>query len=76
MSHTHTPHGLKQYRRLADLTQVQLAEQIGVTRQVVADYESGRTIPRLHIARRLAAVLNCDVDSLFPISDEDGRRAS
>jgi|RhiMethySRZTD1v2_1073278.scaffolds.fasta_scaffold3524597_1 putative transcriptional regulator len=72
---TRTLVGLKRYRLLAGLTQQELAAQLGITRQVVADYESGRTTPRLPLARQLARVLGAPIDLLFPPSGDTGAAA-
>jgi len=68
---TRTLVGLKRYRLLAGLTQQELAEQLGITRQVVADYEVGRTMPRLPLARKLARILDVPIDQLFPPTGGD-----
>lgn len=49
---------LRLLRRRADLTQTQLAELLGVTRDAVAKYESGERTPRGGVALRYVDVLN------------------
>jgi putative molybdopterin biosynthesis protein len=52
--------------RLArQLSQDQLAEMAGVTRQAVAGFEAGRFDPSLKVALRLADVLGVSVEELF-----------
>ena len=52
--------------RLArQLSQDQLAELAGVTRQAVAGFEAGRFDPSLKVALRLAGVLGMPVEDLF-----------
>ncbi len=52
--------------RLArQLSQDQLAEMAGVTRQAVAGFEAGRFDPSLKVALRLADVLGASVEELF-----------
>ena len=51
-------------RMSARLTQEQLAEAIGVSRQTVAKWESGETSPDLEHAAALAEALGTTLDSL------------
>lgn len=51
-------------RQAARLTQEQLAETVGVSRQTVAKWESGETSPDLEHAAALADALGCTVDAL------------
>lgn len=52
--------------RLArQLSQDQLAEAAGITRQAVAGFEAGRFDPSLKVALRLARVLGVSVEELF-----------
>ena len=52
-------------RRLAGLSQEELAQRTGVSRQTINAIERGRYDPRLGLAFRLAQVLECRVDELF-----------
>lgn len=49
-------------RRAAGLTQEQLGEQLGVTRQAVSKWESGQTVPDAHTVARLCQVLHVSAD--------------
>lgn len=55
---------LIQLRKLHNMTQEDIAEKIGVSRQAVAKWESGETSPDLEKARQLAAVLEVSLDDL------------
>jgi putative transcriptional regulator len=57
-------------RVLADLTQEDLAQQAGVTRQTVLAIEKGNYAPSVVLALRLARVLKCTVEDLFDESTE------
>ena len=46
------------------LTQEALAEKIGVTRQAIAKWEAGETIPDLERARLIADVMGVSLDDL------------
>jgi len=57
-------------RLLADLTQEDLAQKAGVTRQTVLAIEKGNYAPSVVLALRLARILNCTVEDLFDESSE------
>lgn len=48
-----------------EMTQKQLAEQIGVTRQTVMAIESNKYSPTLEIAFKIAEVFNLPLDKVF-----------
>lgn len=48
---------LREARRLAGLTQVQLAKQLGVNQSAISDYEAGIRFPRLPKAVRIERLL-------------------
>jgi putative transcriptional regulator len=58
-----------QIRRLrfehGEMTQSELAERIGVTRQTVAAIEAGKYSPSLEAAFRIAAVFGVGIDAVF-----------
>ena len=55
---------LIQLRKLKKLTQEDIAEKVGVSRQAVAKWESGETTPDLEKARLLAEALGVSIDDL------------
>ena len=55
---------LLQLRKLKKMTQEDIAEKVGVSRQAVAKWESGETIPDLEKARPRAGVLGVSLDDL------------
>lgn len=55
-------------RKALGLTQVQLAEAVGVTQQTVSSWETGDSAPRDRLKVRLADVLRQEVRSLFPLT--------
>jgi len=64
---------LKQYRRLRDdLTQQELAELTGVSRQSIISIESGKYRPSVELALRLARALGVGVEELFELDDNGG----
>ncbi len=56
-----------------EMTQAQLAERIGVTRQTVIAIEQGRYSPSLEMAFRIAGVFRVPLDEVFhyPHAEED-----
>ena len=53
------------------LTQQQLAEAIGVSRQTVNAIESGRFVPSTVLALRIAKLFNKPVEEIFSLEDSD-----
>lgn len=52
------------------LTQAQLADLVGVTRQTINAIEGGDYAPSVYLALDLARVLACTVEELFPGTQE------
>lgn len=61
---------VKERRMLLGLTQGQLAERAGVSRQTIISIEGGRYDPSLTLALKLATLLGERVEGLF-IPEED-----
>ena len=55
---------LYELRKMNSMTQEDLAEQVGVTRQAVAKWVSGETLPDLDKSMRLAEALGVSLDDL------------
>lgn len=55
---------LLQLRKLKNMTQEDLAEKVGVSRQAIAKWEAGETAPDLDRARVLAEALGVSLDDL------------
>ena len=58
---------VKQYRKAASMTQLQLAERAGVSRQTISDIETGKHDPTISVALLLARALGVKVDNLFKL---------
>lgn len=56
---------LKVYRARHDITQAELADMVGVTRQTINAIEVGRYDPSLPLAFELAAYFDCAIEDLF-----------
>ncbi len=55
---------LIQMRKMRKMTQEDVAEKVGVTRQAVAKWESGETVPDLDKCRVLAEMFGVSLDDL------------
>ncbi|MBO0951485.1 helix-turn-helix transcriptional regulator [Fibrella forsythiae] len=62
---------LKVARAEANLSQGELAERIGVSRQTINSIETGRYVPSTVLALKLAAVFAKPVDVLFSLEETD-----
>ena len=59
---------VKRHRlQLDGMTQQQLADRVGVTRQTILSIERGRYNPSVGLALRLAEVFGVSVETLFEI---------
>ncbi len=56
---------LKVYRAMHGLTQEQLAEQLGVTRQTVLAIEANKYLPSLGLAFKLAHLFQVHIEDIF-----------
>ena len=64
-----------QIRRLrfenGEMTQQQLADKAGVTRQTIIAIEAGKYAPSLTLAFRIARAFNVKVEEVFQYKDEN-----
>ncbi len=56
---------VRPYRRRAEMTQAQLAGNVGVSRQTVVSIEAGDYAPSVYLAMRLASIFDTTVEALF-----------
>jgi len=67
-----------QLRRLRfehdEMTQEELADRVGVTRQTIIALEADRYVPSLLLAVRLARVFGVTVEELFVLRGDGGGR--
>ena len=54
-----------------EMTQQQLAEKVGVTRQTIIAMEKGRYSPSLELAFRIALVFGVPLEEVFSYDPED-----
>ena len=59
-------------RKYHNLSQEELADRLGVTRQTISKYETGATIPDVEKCKQLADLYGVTVDSLIATTSVDG----
>ena len=64
---------LVQMRKMKQMTQEDIAEKVGVTRQAVAKWEAGETIPDLEKCRCLAEVFGVSLDDLANFEPKENK---
>lgn len=55
-----------------EMTQQELAERVGVTRQTINAIELGKYSPSLEVAFRIARVFGTRLENVFSYPDENG----
>jgi putative transcriptional regulator len=65
------PNRVRMQRVLAEVTQAELAERVGVSRQTIVSIEAGDYGPSVYLAIALADALDTTVDHLFRIPHEE-----
>jgi putative molybdopterin biosynthesis protein len=60
---------VRERRRSCGLSQQQLAERAGISRQTLVAIEAGRLTPSVAVALRLARALGCAVEELFSFAE-------
>lgn len=55
-----------------EMTQAQLADRVGVTRQTIIAIEQGRYSPSLEMAFQIARVFRMPLDDVFQYPDGEG----
>ena len=65
---------LRELRRISGLTQEEVANRIGLTRQAISSYESGRTQPDLSMLIKLAEIYQTDISDILYGSNQTQRK--
>jgi putative transcriptional regulator len=69
-SHDDILNHLRRHRLLAEgMTQQDLADRVGVTRQTILSIEKGKYNPSVGLAMRLARVFGVSVEELFALDE-------
>lgn len=64
-SHLKLKNKLKEYRQAAKLTQTQLAEKVGSSKNTISSIETGQFCPTAYLAYLLCIALDCKFEELF-----------
>ena len=71
MSKCSISNNIRKFRFLADeMTQQQLADKVGVTRQTIMAIENGKYSPTLELAFRIAGVFQTPLEGVFSFDDK------
>jgi putative transcriptional regulator len=65
---------VREQRGRLGLTQAEVAVALGVSRQTVISIESGRYLPSLPLAFRIARLFDCPLEEMFDPTDEEALR--
>jgi putative transcriptional regulator len=72
MGKCHISNHIRKFRFQQDeMTQQELADKVGVTRQTVLAIESGKYSPTLELAFRMARVFNAPLGEVFTFEPEE-----
>ena len=63
---------IPELRRARRLSQEELAQAVGVTRQTITSIEVGKYTASLHLAHKLARYFGLAIEDVFDFSDLDG----
>lgn len=73
---THVTNDIRRFRFLnGEMTQAELADRIGVTRQTIIAIEQGRYSPSLEMAFQISRAFGVPLDDVFQYSDPEGARS-
>lgn len=62
---------IKEYRAKYNITQEELAGQVGVRRETITHLENGKYNPSLKLAYDIAKVLNASIEELFIFVEDE-----
>lgn len=60
---------IKELRKEKNITQAELADEIGVSRQTIISLEQGKYVPSLTLAMKIARIFNIPVEKIFELDD-------
>lgn len=70
-SHLKLKNHLKEYRKIAGLTQTQLADLVGSSKNTISSIETSQFCPTAYLAALLCVALDCKFEELFYFEEED-----
>ena len=63
---------VRELRSDAGMTQSDLGDALGVSRQTINSIESGRYLPSLPLAFRIARLFDVELEEIFEMEEADG----
>ena len=69
-SHLKLKNRLKEYRQAKGLTQTQLAERVGSSKNTISSIETGQFCPTAYLAALLCIALDCKFEDMFYFSKD------
>ena len=63
---------VRELRSEAGMTQSDLGDALGVSRQTINSIEGGRYLPSLPLAFRIARLFDVELDTIFEMEEADG----
>ena len=66
---------LKKYRKLADMTQDELAKKVHVRRETIIRLEAGKYNPSLKLAIDISRAVNAPIEEIFCYHDLSGLKS-
>jgi putative transcriptional regulator len=60
---------VKKFRKEKDITQAELAKEVGVSRQTINAIETGKYDPSLGLGLKLAELFEVEAEELFKLKD-------
>lgn len=70
-SHLKLKNNLKKYRRNAKLTQTQLADKVGSSKNTISSIETGQFCPTAYLAALLCIALDCKFEDMFFFEEDE-----
>ena len=70
-SHLKLKNKLKEYRQRAGLTQTQLANIVGSSKNTISSIETGQFCPTAYLAALLCLALDCKFEEMFYFQEEE-----
>ena len=69
-SHLKLKNRLKEYRQKAGLTQTELSQRVGSSKNTISSIETGQFCPTAYLAALLCVALDCKFEDLFYFDEE------
>ncbi len=69
-SHLKLKNRLKEFRQSKGLTQTQLAETVGSSKNTISSIETGQFCPTAYLAALLCVALDCKFEDMFYFEEE------